>query len=59
MICRGRHGWTGPVRADPYERLLRHGIFAGIAARRIPGFRGIEPLRRDLGEVREPRGDGS
>ena len=49
MICRVWHGWTEPALADPYERLLRDEIFVRIAARRIPGFRGIELLRRDLG----------
>lgn len=49
MICRIWHGWTDRERADAYERLLREEIFAGIAARGVPGFRGIELLRRDLG----------
>ena len=46
MICRIWHGWTLPANADAYERLLRSEIFEGIAARRIPGYRGIELLRR-------------
>ena len=47
MICRMWHGWTTRENADAYERLLRTEIFHGIAARGIPGYRGIELLRRD------------
>jgi len=46
MICRIWHGFTTPANADAYEELLRTEIFAGILAREIPGFRGIELLRR-------------
>ena len=49
-IVRIWHGWTTPDNADAYENLLREEIFAGILARRIDGFRGIDLLRRDLGE---------
>jgi antibiotic biosynthesis monooxygenase (ABM) superfamily enzyme len=49
MICRIWHGWTTPANADAYERLLREEVFAGIAARAIAGFRGIELLRRTAG----------
>lgn len=49
MICRLWHGWTTPANGDAYERLLREEVFAGIAARQIVGFRGIELLRRDAG----------
>jgi heme-degrading monooxygenase HmoA len=48
MICRIWHGWTTPENADPYEQLLRSEIFAGIANRRIPGFLGIDLVRRPL-----------
>ena len=41
------HGWTSPENADTYERLLEEEIFVGIGDRNIPGFRGIELLRRD------------
>lgn len=53
MICRIWHGWTAPSNADAYERLLRAEIFEGIAARRIPGYRGIELLRRQDGHRAE------
>ena len=48
MMCRIWHGWTTPENADPYEKLLRSEIFAGIADRRIPGFLGIDLVRRPL-----------
>ncbi|HEX3232900.1 MAG TPA: hypothetical protein VHR41_01800 [Gemmatimonadales bacterium] len=47
MICRIWHGWTTRENGDPYERLLRTEIFEGIAERGIPGYRGIELLRRE------------
>lgn len=53
MICRIWHGWTSPANADPYEALLRAEIFTGIAARRIPGYLGIELLRRPAGALVE------
>jgi heme-degrading monooxygenase HmoA len=46
MICRIWHGWTTLANADRYESLLRTEIFQGIEGRRIPGYRGIELLRR-------------
>ncbi len=46
MISRIWHGWTSPENADAYEGLLREEIFAGIAARHISGYRGIQLLRR-------------
>jgi antibiotic biosynthesis monooxygenase (ABM) superfamily enzyme len=49
MIVRLWHGWTTPGNADAYERLLREEIFRGIARRAIPGYRGIELLRRAAG----------
>lgn len=48
MICRIWHGWTTPANADAYEHLLRSEIFRGIAGRRIPGYQGIELLRRPV-----------
>ena len=50
MISRIWHGWTTPSNADAYEELLREEIFAGIKNREIPGFRGIQLLRRDSGD---------
>ena len=44
------HGWTSTDNADRYEALLREQVFAGIEAKKIAGYRGIELLRRDGGE---------
>ena len=49
MVVRVWHGWTTPTDADPYEALLKEEIFVGIRDRRIPGFRGIQLLRRVSG----------
>jgi heme-degrading monooxygenase HmoA len=46
VIVRVWHGWTSPANADAYEHLLREEIFRGIQARAIPGYVGIELLRR-------------
>ena len=46
------HGWTTPEKAETYENLLYTEVFPSIEAKRIPGYRGIELLRRDVdGEV--------
>jgi antibiotic biosynthesis monooxygenase (ABM) superfamily enzyme len=50
MIVRLWFGWTTPGNADLYEGLLRSEIFPGILARKVPGFRSIELLRRDAGD---------
>ncbi|CCE00651.1 hypothetical protein [Bradyrhizobium sp. STM 3809] len=48
MLKRIWRGWTTPANADAYEALLRSTIFPGIEDRAIPGFIGIELLRRPL-----------
>jgi hypothetical protein len=50
MIARLRYGWTEPHNADAYESSLKGGIFAGILARKISGFRRIELLRAPAGD---------
>ena len=50
MISRIWHGWTTLGNADQYEVLLKEEIFAGIQDRRIRGFKGIQLLRRTVGE---------
>jgi hypothetical protein len=50
MIARIWHGYASVANADAYEKLLRQEIFAGIAARQIRGFRGIELLRREASD---------
>jgi heme-degrading monooxygenase HmoA len=47
MIARIWHGWTSVAHADAYESLLRHEIFEGIGERKLPGFSGIDLLRKD------------
>ncbi len=49
MISRIWHGWTTPQNADNYEALLKREIFVGIENQHIPGFRGIQLLRREVG----------
>ena len=48
-ICRLWRGWTSPDNADEYERIVRTEVIPGIEARRIPGFRHIDLMKRDLG----------
>lgn len=50
MISRVWRGWTTPQNADIYEALLKAEIFTGIVERRISGFRGIDLLRRKVGD---------
>jgi hypothetical protein len=48
MIARIWHGYTTFENAKPYEELLRHEIFKGIAAKHIKGYKKIELLKRAL-----------
>ena len=50
MISRIWHGWTTPGNADRYEALLKEEILVGIQKLRIRGFKGIQLLRREVGE---------
>ena len=50
MICRLWRGWTSLDNADDYERIVRHEVIPAIEARKIPGFRHIDLMRRDLGD---------
>ena len=49
MICRLWRGWTTPDKAEAYERIVRGEVIPDIDAKRIPGFRHIDLMRRDLG----------
>ena len=49
MICRQWRGWTTPDKADAYERIVPGEVILEIEAKRIPGFRHIDLMRRDLG----------
>jgi antibiotic biosynthesis monooxygenase (ABM) superfamily enzyme len=50
VIVRVWHGWTAPENAGAYEALLKEEIFVGIGDRSIPGYHGIQLLRRDVGD---------
>jgi hypothetical protein len=50
MICRLWCGWTTPENADAYERVVRGEVIPAIEARRIPGFQGIDLMKRGVGE---------
>lgn len=47
MICRLWRGWTTKDNADAYEDIMRGQVIPGIEARRIPGFRSIDLVRRE------------
>ncbi len=53
MISRIWHGWTTHQNADKYEALLKEEIFVGIQNRHIPGFKGIQLLRRQVNDETE------
>ena len=48
MISRIWHGWTSLQNANAYEALLKAEILPGIQGRVIPGYRGIDFMRRNL-----------
>ncbi len=50
MICRLWCGWTTPENADSYERVVRGEVIPGIEARKIPGFRHIDLMKRNCGD---------
>ena len=47
MICRVWRGWTTKANAEAYEGIVRGEVIPGIEARRIPGFRAIDLIRRE------------
>jgi hypothetical protein len=49
VICRLWRGWTTPENADPYQRIVHAEVIPGIEARKIPGFRHIDLMKRELG----------
>jgi len=46
MIQRIWHGYTTPENAEAYETLLKKEIMPGIASKQIPGYLGMQILRR-------------
>ena len=61
MICRLWRGWTAPENADEYERIVRTEVIPDIEARKIPGFRHIDLMRRLAIRpiIRMPRSPGA
>ena len=53
MISRIWHGYTKVANADAYENLLKEEIFVGIKKRDIKGYKGIQLLKRNLGDESE------
>jgi hypothetical protein len=51
MILRVWRGWALPEHADEFERTLRGEIIPGIVEKAIPGFHGIDVLRRQDGDM--------
>lgn len=49
MIARIWHGYTKLEQSKSYEDLLRKEVFAGIKKMNIPGYKGIQLLKRNLG----------
>jgi hypothetical protein len=47
MICRAWRGRTTKQNAGAYQSVVRGEVIPGIEARRIPGFRAIDLVRRD------------
>ena len=46
MIQRIWHGYTTSENAEAYETLLKEEIMPGIASKQIPGYLGMQILRR-------------
>ena len=50
MICRLWRGWATLENADAYERIVRGEVIPGIEAGKIPGFRHIDLMKRELND---------
>lgn len=48
MIARIWHGWISPEQANHYEILLKNEVIPGIQNKKIPGFKNIQVLKRQL-----------
>jgi len=48
MISRIWHGYTTEENANTYQKLLESEIFVGIKNRNIPGYKGIQLLRKEM-----------
>ena len=49
MIFRIWHGWTTLENADAYQRILQDEVLVMIAEKKLSGYRGIDLLRRTIG----------
>jgi antibiotic biosynthesis monooxygenase (ABM) superfamily enzyme len=50
MICRLWRGWTTIENAAAYQRIVHNDVIPAIEGRKIPGFRHIDLMKRDLGD---------
>ncbi|HET7715435.1 MAG TPA: antibiotic biosynthesis monooxygenase [Bauldia sp.] len=50
MIYRIWHGWTTPENADAYQRIVQEEVFEMIEGKKVAGYRGIDLLRREIGD---------
>ena len=50
MICRLWRGWTTVENAGAYQRIVHNDVIPAIEGRKIPGFRHIDLMKRDLGD---------
>jgi len=48
MITRIWHGWTSPADADKYEAIVRAEVFEKLEKEPIPGYRGMQLLRKKM-----------
>ena len=46
MIARIWHGWTSPGNANVYEKIFKEETAINIGNKNIPGYKGIELLKR-------------
>jgi antibiotic biosynthesis monooxygenase (ABM) superfamily enzyme len=50
MIFRIWHGWTDPAYADAYQGTVQDEVLKIVAAKEMTGYRGIDLLRREIGD---------
>jgi heme-degrading monooxygenase HmoA len=48
QVCRIWRGWATPENAAAYEAIVRGEVIPEIEARRVPGFRSIDLMRREV-----------
>lgn len=50
MIARIWHGWTTLENEQAYQTILLNEVIPGIKAKKLPGFRKMEVLKRTVGD---------